>query len=174
MWLVLKICSESIFKNIILLSWIASDAIESNIFFFGKSYFHVLFWYYQVENVKKLLFFRYTYGKPVKGDVTLTFLPLSFWGMKKNITKNFKVTFTEILWPQMGKHYMYTFTRNKISYWINKIECKKIESFLELDGWESTHLYSRAIIFCDSVWILFLKFELLKWRIKLNYFKQNR
>ncbi|XP_034504166.1 CD109 antigen, partial [Ailuropoda melanoleuca] len=34
---------------------------------------------------------KYTYGKPVKGDVTLTFLPLSFWGMKKNITKNFKI-----------------------------------------------------------------------------------
>lgn len=44
-----------------------------------------------------LLFFRYTYGKPVKGDVTLTFLPLSFWGMKKNITKKFKVTFTDVL-----------------------------------------------------------------------------
>ncbi|KAM9666552.1 CD109 antigen [Trichechus inunguis] len=34
---------------------------------------------------------KYTYGKPVKGDVTLTFLPLSFWGVKKNITKNFKI-----------------------------------------------------------------------------------
>ncbi|KAM6185159.1 CD109 antigen [Rhynchocyon petersi] len=34
---------------------------------------------------------KYTYGKPVKGDVTLTFLPLSFWGMKKNITKHFKI-----------------------------------------------------------------------------------
>lgn len=34
---------------------------------------------------------KYTYGKPVKGDVTLTFLPLSFWGMKKNITKKFKI-----------------------------------------------------------------------------------
>ncbi|XP_046958598.1 CD109 antigen isoform X2 [Lynx rufus] len=34
---------------------------------------------------------KYTYGKPVKGDVTLTFLPLSFWGRKKNITKNFKI-----------------------------------------------------------------------------------
>lgn len=44
----------------------------------------------------RLLFFRYTYGKPVKGDVTLTFLPLSFWGVKKNITKIFKVTFTDI------------------------------------------------------------------------------
>uniref|UniRef100_A0A2I3G6Q7 CD109 molecule n=1 Tax=Nomascus leucogenys TaxID=61853 RepID=A0A2I3G6Q7_NOMLE len=27
----------------------------------------------------------------VKGDVTLTFLPLSFWGKKKNITKTFKI-----------------------------------------------------------------------------------
>ncbi|XP_036890205.1 CD109 antigen [Sturnira hondurensis] len=34
---------------------------------------------------------KYTYGKPVRGDVTLTFLPLSFWGMKKNITKKFKI-----------------------------------------------------------------------------------
>uniref|UniRef100_A0A8D0XNQ0 CD109 antigen n=1 Tax=Sus scrofa TaxID=9823 RepID=A0A8D0XNQ0_PIG len=34
---------------------------------------------------------KYTYGKPVKGDVTLTFLPLSFWGVKKNITKTFKI-----------------------------------------------------------------------------------
>ncbi|XP_070352570.1 CD109 antigen isoform X2 [Equus asinus] len=34
---------------------------------------------------------KYTYGKPVKGDVTLTFLPLSFWGMKKNITKKLKI-----------------------------------------------------------------------------------
>ncbi|XP_037375872.1 CD109 antigen [Talpa occidentalis] len=34
---------------------------------------------------------KYTYGKPVKGDVTLTFLPLSFWGVKKNITKKFKI-----------------------------------------------------------------------------------
>ncbi|XP_007943411.1 CD109 antigen [Orycteropus afer afer] len=34
---------------------------------------------------------KYTYGKPVKGDVTLTFLPLSFWGVKKNITKHFKI-----------------------------------------------------------------------------------
>ncbi|XP_057593921.1 CD109 antigen isoform X2 [Hippopotamus amphibius kiboko] len=33
----------------------------------------------------------YTYGKPVKGDLTLTFLPLSFWGVKKNITKTFKI-----------------------------------------------------------------------------------
>ncbi|XP_059970400.1 CD109 antigen [Mesoplodon densirostris] len=34
---------------------------------------------------------KYTYGKPVKGDLTLTFLPLSFWGVKKNITKIFKI-----------------------------------------------------------------------------------
>ncbi|XP_004476027.2 CD109 antigen [Dasypus novemcinctus] len=34
---------------------------------------------------------KYTYGKPVKGHVTLTFLPLSFWGVKKNITKVFKI-----------------------------------------------------------------------------------
>ncbi|KAF4025044.1 hypothetical protein G4228_017178 [Cervus hanglu yarkandensis] len=34
---------------------------------------------------------KYTYGKPVKGDLTLTFLPLSFWGVKKNITKTLKI-----------------------------------------------------------------------------------
>ncbi|XP_059124255.1 CD109 antigen [Peromyscus eremicus] len=34
---------------------------------------------------------KYTYGKPVKGDVTLTFLSLSFWGPKKNITKTFEI-----------------------------------------------------------------------------------
>ncbi|XP_006835854.1 PREDICTED: CD109 antigen [Chrysochloris asiatica] len=34
---------------------------------------------------------KYTYGKPVKGDVTLTFSPLSFWGVKKNITKTLKI-----------------------------------------------------------------------------------
>jgi hypothetical protein len=33
----------------------------------------------------------------VKGDIMLTFLPLSFWGEKKNITKKFKVTFADIL-----------------------------------------------------------------------------
>lgn len=45
------------------------------------------------------LLFRYTYGKPVKGDVELTFLPLSFWGQKKNITKKFKVIFADITYP---------------------------------------------------------------------------
>jgi hypothetical protein len=30
----------------------------------------------------------------VKGDIMLTFLPLSFWGEKKNITKKFKVKAT--------------------------------------------------------------------------------
>lgn len=34
---------------------------------------------------------KYTYGKSVKGDVMLTFLPLSFWGEKKNITQKFKI-----------------------------------------------------------------------------------
>ncbi|XP_060061371.1 CD109 antigen isoform X2 [Erinaceus europaeus] len=34
---------------------------------------------------------KYTYGKPVKGDVTLTFSLLSFWGLKKNITKKIKI-----------------------------------------------------------------------------------
>lgn len=49
-----------------------------------------------IENVKKI-FFRYTYGKPVKGDVTLTFSPLSYWGVRKNIKKNLKVIFVYIL-----------------------------------------------------------------------------
>ncbi|KAL1781786.1 CD109 antigen [Sigmodon hispidus] len=35
---------------------------------------------------------KYTYGKPVKGDVTLTFLFLSFWGAKNNITKTFEIS----------------------------------------------------------------------------------
>ncbi|GAB1294474.1 CD109 antigen [Apodemus speciosus] len=34
---------------------------------------------------------KYTYGKPVKGSLSLTFLPLSFWGQKKNITKKFEI-----------------------------------------------------------------------------------
>ncbi|XP_055965928.1 CD109 antigen [Sorex fumeus] len=34
---------------------------------------------------------KYTYGKPVKGDVTLRFSPLSFWGEKKNIHKILKI-----------------------------------------------------------------------------------
>lgn len=38
----------------------------------------------------------------MKGDVTLTFSPLSFWGIKKNITKKFKVTFTDVLQLVMG------------------------------------------------------------------------
>ncbi|DAA26395.1 TPA: thiolester containing protein II-like [Bos taurus] len=40
---------------------------------------------------EEALCLRYTYGKPVKGDLTLTFLPLSFWGVKKNITKTLKI-----------------------------------------------------------------------------------
>ncbi|XP_074093432.1 CD109 antigen isoform X2 [Macrotis lagotis] len=38
---------------------------------------------------------RYTYGKPVKGDVTLKFVPLSIWGKKKTITKHFKINGSE-------------------------------------------------------------------------------
>lgn len=43
------------------------------------------------KNLNGTITAKYTYGKPVKGDVTLTFLPLSFWGVKKNITKKFKI-----------------------------------------------------------------------------------
>ncbi|MBZ3881998.1 CD109 antigen [Sciurus carolinensis] len=43
------------------------------------------------KNLSGTITAKYTYGKPVKGDVVLTFLPLSFWGEKKNITKKFKV-----------------------------------------------------------------------------------
>ncbi|XP_034339956.1 CD109 antigen [Arvicanthis niloticus] len=34
---------------------------------------------------------KYTYGKPVKGSLSLTFLPLSFWGKKTNITKKIEI-----------------------------------------------------------------------------------
>uniref|UniRef100_A0A8C9PHM3 CD109 antigen n=1 Tax=Spermophilus dauricus TaxID=99837 RepID=A0A8C9PHM3_SPEDA len=43
------------------------------------------------KNLNGTITAKYTYGKPVKGDVVLTFLPLSFWGEKKNITKKFKI-----------------------------------------------------------------------------------
>ncbi|XP_062953550.1 CD109 antigen isoform X2 [Cynocephalus volans] len=43
------------------------------------------------KNLNGTITAKYTYGKPVKGDVTVTFLPLSFWGEKKNITKKFKI-----------------------------------------------------------------------------------
>uniref|UniRef100_A0A8C5L2I2 CD109 antigen n=1 Tax=Jaculus jaculus TaxID=51337 RepID=A0A8C5L2I2_JACJA len=43
------------------------------------------------KNLSGTVTAKYTYGKLVKGDVVLTFLPLSFWGEKKNITKNFKI-----------------------------------------------------------------------------------
>ncbi|KAM4866554.1 CD109 antigen [Thomomys bottae] len=43
------------------------------------------------KNLSGTITAKYTYGKPVKGDVLLTFLPLSFWGEKKNITKQFKI-----------------------------------------------------------------------------------
>lgn len=38
-----------------------------------------------------LVCFRYTYGKPVKGTVTVTCLPVSYWKNKKNITKTLEV-----------------------------------------------------------------------------------
>ncbi|XP_012890744.1 PREDICTED: CD109 antigen [Dipodomys ordii] len=43
------------------------------------------------KNLSGTVTAKYTYGKPVKGEVLLTFLPLSFWGEKKNITKQFKI-----------------------------------------------------------------------------------
>ncbi|XP_013359880.1 PREDICTED: CD109 antigen [Chinchilla lanigera] len=43
------------------------------------------------KNLNGTITAKYTYGKPVKGDVTVTFLPLSVWGEKKNITKTFKI-----------------------------------------------------------------------------------
>ncbi|XP_050996794.1 CD109 antigen [Acomys russatus] len=43
------------------------------------------------KNLSGTLTATYTYGKPVRGHVTLTFLPLSFWGEKKNITKHFEI-----------------------------------------------------------------------------------
>nr|KAF6504284.1 CD109 molecule [Rousettus aegyptiacus] len=50
-----------------------------------------LYYSLKSKNLNGTVTAKYTYGKPVKGDVTLTFLPLSFWGMKKNITKKFKI-----------------------------------------------------------------------------------
>ena len=38
----------------------------------------------------------------MKGSLSLTFLPLSFWGQKKNITKKFEVTFADLLSSTMG------------------------------------------------------------------------
>lgn len=43
------------------------------------------------KNLSGTVTAKYTYGKPVKGYVTLTFLPVSFWGEKKTITKNFEI-----------------------------------------------------------------------------------
>ncbi|XP_008065500.1 CD109 antigen [Carlito syrichta] len=43
------------------------------------------------KNLNGTITAKYTYGKPVRGDVTLTFSPLSFWGVQKNITKKFKI-----------------------------------------------------------------------------------
>ncbi|XP_031202045.1 CD109 antigen [Mastomys coucha] len=34
---------------------------------------------------------KYTFGKPVKGSLSVTFLPLSLWGKQKNITKHFEI-----------------------------------------------------------------------------------
>ncbi|XP_023373045.1 CD109 antigen [Otolemur garnettii] len=50
-----------------------------------------LYCYMNSKNLNGTVTAKYTYGKPVKGDVTLTFLPLSFWGVKKNITKKFEI-----------------------------------------------------------------------------------
>lgn len=49
----------------------------------------------------------------MKGDVTLTFLPLSFWGVKKNITKKFKVTFRCLITCN-GENHKCPFSNNKI------------------------------------------------------------
>ncbi|XP_036622742.1 CD109 antigen isoform X2 [Trichosurus vulpecula] len=43
------------------------------------------------KNLNGTVIAKYTYGKPVKGDVTLIFVPLSIWGIKKTITKHFEI-----------------------------------------------------------------------------------
>lgn len=43
------------------------------------------------KNLSGTVTAKYTYGKPVKGHVTLTFLSLSVWREKKNITKTFEI-----------------------------------------------------------------------------------
>ncbi|XP_005073815.1 CD109 antigen isoform X1 [Mesocricetus auratus] len=45
----------------------------------------------KAKNLSGSVTAKYTYGKPVRGHVTLTFLSLSFWGAKKNITKTFEI-----------------------------------------------------------------------------------
>ncbi|CAM5099815.1 unnamed protein product [Eretmochelys imbricata] len=34
---------------------------------------------------------KYTYGKPVRGSVTVTCIPVSYWGSKKNVTKTLEI-----------------------------------------------------------------------------------
>ncbi|KAM9003740.1 CD109 antigen [Sarcophilus harrisii] len=43
------------------------------------------------KNLNGTVTAKYTYGKPVKGDVALIFIPLSIWGIKKTITKHFEI-----------------------------------------------------------------------------------
>ncbi|EGW06594.1 CD109 antigen isoform X1 [Cricetulus griseus] len=45
----------------------------------------------KAKNLSGNVIAKYTYGKPVRGIVTLTFFSLSFWGAKKNITKSFEI-----------------------------------------------------------------------------------
>lgn len=51
---------------------------------------------------------------------------------------------------------------------------KKTKSFLALDKWECSILVNKMepgpLCCWDAVWISFLQFELLKWRIKLKFF----
>lgn len=50
-----------------------------------------LYYSLKSKHLKGTVMAKYTYGKPVKGNLSLTFLPLSFWGQKKNITKKFEI-----------------------------------------------------------------------------------
>uniref|UniRef100_A0A8C0J7S1 CD109 molecule n=1 Tax=Chelonoidis abingdonii TaxID=106734 RepID=A0A8C0J7S1_CHEAB len=34
---------------------------------------------------------KYTYGKPVRGSVTVTCIPISYWGSKRNVTKTLEI-----------------------------------------------------------------------------------
>ncbi|KAI6071502.1 CD109 antigen [Aix galericulata] len=51
-----------------------------------------LYYSLREEDVSGIVTAKYTYGKPVKGTVTVTCLPVSYWKNKKNITKTLEIT----------------------------------------------------------------------------------
>uniref|UniRef100_A0A8B9R093 CD109 antigen n=1 Tax=Anas platyrhynchos TaxID=8839 RepID=A0A8B9R093_ANAPL len=50
-----------------------------------------LYYSLREEDVSGIVTAKYTYGKPVKGTVTVTCLPVSYWKNKKNITKTLEI-----------------------------------------------------------------------------------